>query len=519
MKEPYPFIFINHHVLSMNHFDVIVIGGGLGGLTAGAKLAREGRSVLLIEQHSVPGGCATTFKRHGFLVEGGLHELDGLDSEDPKKVIFEELGVFDRLEFVKIPEFYRVVSSKSDLVVPDNADQAINVFIKAFPDEEKGIRKFFRTISAIRKEIDRLPSSRLKMALLFPFFPLLFPNLVTRSRQTIGGFVDGIIRNEELKLALLTNFPYYHDDPYSLSLLYFSVAQSSFYRGGGHFIKGGSQRLSDHLAGVITANGGRVMLNTMVTRIITEHGRAAGVAFRQKHNAEEGIEKADAIVANAAIPLVESMLPEPERMLLRGKTAGLKNSCSILSVYIGFRRDISVLNNRAYSTFIIGDGVTSLKAAASGTRADFEHRGFVFVDYSRIDSGLGAEGKSLGVICTVDYLDEWEGLDDDEYRRKKEAVGQIFVRRLEKIMPGIGEEIEYVELGTSKTIKRFTLNPGGAIYGYAQTPEQSGMFRLPNRSNVPNLYFASAWSNPGGGFTGAILSGWFCAKEVLSSKT
>ncbi|NTW52938.1 MAG: NAD(P)/FAD-dependent oxidoreductase, partial [Chlorobiaceae bacterium] len=341
----------------MNHFDVIVIGGGLGGLTAGAKLAREGKSVLLIEQHSVPGGCATTFRRQGFLVEGGLHELDGLDGQDPKKAIFDELGVFDRLEFVKLPEFYRVVTSKTDLVVPDNVEDAIEVFVNAFPDEEKGVRKFFGTILAIRREIDRLPVSRLKTALLFPFFPLLFPNLVTRNKQTIGGFVDGITGNEELKIALLTNFPYYHDDPYSLSLLYFSVAQASFYRGGGHFIKGGSQRLSDHLAGIITANGGRVMLNTTVTRIVTENGRATGVAFRQKHEAEEWVEKAGTIVAGAAIPLVESMLPEPERKILRSKTAGLKNSCSILSVYIGFRRDISVLNNRAYSTFITGDGV------------------------------------------------------------------------------------------------------------------------------------------------------------------
>ena len=60
-------------------YDVIVVGGGLGGLTAGAKLAKEGRKVLLIEQHDRPGGCATTFKRRDFIMEVGLHEMDGLD--------------------------------------------------------------------------------------------------------------------------------------------------------------------------------------------------------------------------------------------------------------------------------------------------------------------------------------------------------------------------------------------------------------------------------------------------------
>ena len=62
----------------MISFDTIIIGGGLGGLVAGAKLSKEGEKVLLIEQHSVAGGCATTFKRKDFIVEAGLHAIDGL---------------------------------------------------------------------------------------------------------------------------------------------------------------------------------------------------------------------------------------------------------------------------------------------------------------------------------------------------------------------------------------------------------------------------------------------------------
>ena len=87
------------------HYDVIIIGAGLGGLTAGAKLAREGRSVLLLEQHDRPGGCATTFKRRDFTMEVGLHEMDGLHTADMKNRIFADLGVFDRVEFLQVPEF------------------------------------------------------------------------------------------------------------------------------------------------------------------------------------------------------------------------------------------------------------------------------------------------------------------------------------------------------------------------------------------------------------------------------
>jgi all-trans-retinol 13,14-reductase len=73
-------------------YDVIVVGGGLGGLTAGAKLAREGKKVLLIEQHTQPGGCATTFKRGDYTLEVGLHEMDGPSPRDMKNRISANLG-------------------------------------------------------------------------------------------------------------------------------------------------------------------------------------------------------------------------------------------------------------------------------------------------------------------------------------------------------------------------------------------------------------------------------------------
>ena len=76
------------------NYDVIIIGAGLGGLTAGAKLAREGKKVLLIEQHDRAGGYATTFKRGDFILEVGLHEMYGPSPGDMTTRIFNDLDVF-----------------------------------------------------------------------------------------------------------------------------------------------------------------------------------------------------------------------------------------------------------------------------------------------------------------------------------------------------------------------------------------------------------------------------------------
>ena len=184
-------------------------------------------------------------------------------------------------------------------------------------------------------------------------------------------------------------------------------------------------------------------------------------------------------------------------------------------MYLGFKRAPKDLGNKHYSTFIAAESAENMSNYVELMKGDISKRGFVFVDYGQIDSGLAPEGKGLGVICTLDYLADWENLGDEEYKAKKEEVAQMFIRRLNQIIPGIKEEIEYYEIGTPKTIKRYTLNPAGTPYGFAQIPQQAARKRIPQKSPVENLYFASAWTFPGHGFTGAILSGYTCAEEIL----
>lgn len=82
---------------------------------------------------------------------------------------------------------------------------------------------------------------------------------------SVGEFLDSIIKNEDLKLILLGNLGYFHDDPYTLSLAYYTIAQGSYFSNGASYIKGGSQQLSNHLAGFIKRHGGEVLLNHIVT--------------------------------------------------------------------------------------------------------------------------------------------------------------------------------------------------------------------------------------------------------------
>jgi phytoene dehydrogenase-like protein len=106
-------------------------------------------------------------------------------------------------------------------------------------------------------------------------------------------------------------------------------------------------------------------------------------------------------------------------------------------------------------------------------------------------------------------------MERKEYIARKEQVSAVFTERLEKLIPGIKDIIEYCEVGTSATVRRYTLNPGGAVYGFAQTPSRKVFDSF---KTLDNLHFASAWGKTGGGFSGAIFGGYMCAFNILRKK-
>jgi all-trans-retinol 13,14-reductase len=454
-----------------------------------------------VEQHDRPGGCATTFRRKDYTLEVGLHEMDGLDGRDMKTRIFRDLGVFDHVTFLKVPEFYRFVNERCDFIMPHDPEEAKARLKEEFPGEEQGIDAFFHQILNARQIIKESDGKD----------------------NNLGNFLDSIIRNEDLKLILLGNLGYFHDDPYTLSLIYYSVAQGSYFSGGGNYIREGSQKLSDYLAGFIKKSGGEVILNHLVTDIDINESKATGVKYIKKTGGKyiEGTGKkpvavtacADIIIANASVPVVANkLLPSAEGSKLLKAVGNRRIGASLLTIYFGFRTSLKQLGNKNYSTFLFDPSVKTQADIFKNNKGPFEQRSFTFVDYSQIDSGLAPEGKSVGAVCCIDYTSEWDSLTKDEYRKKKEKVAHIFIEKLNMLIPGFKDAINYYEAGTSKTVERYSLNPQGAVYGFAQLPGGNAAEDL---KIVDNLYFASAWDKFGGGFSGVIYSGYMCAMEIL----
>ncbi len=352
-------------------YDFIIIGGGLGGLTAGAKLAREGKKVLLLEQHDRPGGCATTFKRKDFTMEVGLHEMEGLYPRDKKITMFEDLGILERVKFLELPEFYRFINGRQDIVIPHQVEEAKVVLKDAFPGEAEGIDAYFWHMANAKRVM------------------VLNRN---KPEKSIGQFLDEIIGDEDLKLVLLGNLGYYHDDPYTLSWFYYLSAQNSNYGGRSNYIQGGSQQLSNALMEIISNHGGEVKLNCLVTGIDYKGKKPVGVTYSDTKGKERGTysDQAADIIVNAAIPnLAENLLSDDDGKQLARSISDNKIGASLLTVYYGFNKPLKEVGSNHYAYFIFDPSVRTQAHILPNNHSDFSTRSFTLVDYSQVDSQIG----------------------------------------------------------------------------------------------------------------------------------
>ncbi len=478
-------------------YDVVIIGSGLGGLVAGAKLAKEGRKVLIIEQHTSIGGYATCFTQNNFTIDVGFHSVDGLYLDDPKIKVFEDLDVYFNLEFVTLPlELYRYVNNRIDISIPNTKEGAIEVLTEHFPKEKHGIIEFFRTI-------ENIFSSEWK-------------------NKTAGEMLDSMIKDNDLKLALVGIIQYYGDDPYYLSALSFSAALARNFKGGNHYIKGGSVKLTDYLANYIREHEGKILLGQEVTKILIDPEKeiVEGVEYRSTNdiNEEQTTASAKSVIVNAPLPVAAKLLSSESKnaVQLQEMMKHLKIGHSALNIYFGFDTTLDNLNHKSYLTVVNHKSVYSLKDIFENNNMRYSQKNFIFVDYGQTDTGMAPFGKSTGVISTVDYLHNWDNLSDEEYSAKKKEIEKIFIEKLDLLIPGVWDHIEYISVATPKTLERYTKNPKGSVIGFTRNPLQVRMYPL--TSPIKNLHFTSAWSVPGGGFTSIIDASWRVAVSVLKRR-
>ena len=495
-----------HAESKRSEYDAIVIGGGVGGLTAGALLARAGRSVLLVERHDRVGGYAHSFRRGPYVFDSAVHMVGGCEPvpfEGGGMIheLLSELGVRDRCQFERIDPCYAAVYPGLTVTAPGDLEEFERLYAEEFPAERKGLREFLQECLDIRQETQR--AAELGGPYEVMRRPERFPALLRYRRATLGEALDAGIESPRLKAALATLWPYLGLPPSRVSFLYFATMLMSYLADRAYYCRGSFQRFADALALALDRNGGEVLLRSSVRRIRVEDGRVRGVVLENGQRIDAPVVISNADATQTVLELVgEAAFPRRFVTSLRRMKPSLSAFVAYLAVDLPLsERDV------AHETFFYSSWDHD---SAWRTSCDAAPSWFSMTVPTLADPGLAPAGEHQLILTTLVPYQTAAGWRVDKARMTEHVVDMA-----ERHVAGLRDRIRLLETATPRTMERYTRNRAGAIYGWELSPSQVGPGRLSHRLPVEGLHLAGHWTQPGGGIYGVVTSGIQSAREVL----
>ena len=493
-------------------YDAIVVGSGLGGLSAAAKLARAGLSVRVLERHIQAGGYATTFLRAPFEFEVSLHALSGIGTAAKRGGLWrvlDDLGIADEIEFHPIEHFYRTVAGEHDVRVPLDRQGALQALVDAFPRERRGLGRLMDRLFAIREDVAKLGARGGAGSVLSTI--TRYPLLAHAAATPLGTVLDRELDDPCARLAFAQTWGYFGLPPSQLSMIYFTQAFTSFLTFGACYPGGKSQALSNALVSSVERAGGRVSLGNGARQILVRDGKVEGVLTEAGEHigAATVISNADPVATIWDLVGVEHF-PEPYRQQVDRSSPSL----SIFTVYLGLCRSVAQLGIVDHETFVNGTVDMDQQYAAAFRLDPPDH--FLVTAYNVTDPSFSPLGSAVVTISVLVDGNTWAKVPAADYAELKRRWVVSLVERASRQFPGLRESVQVAVASTPLTMMRYTDNLAGSIYGYAPTPAQNPVFRLERKTPIDGLWLAGAWTQPGGGYEPVITSGFDTAKAVLS---
>ena len=499
-------------MLMSENYDAIIIGSGLGGLSCGSYLSKNNWKVLVLEKHSIPGGYASSFKKDKYTFDSGLHMLESVGKDQSMRKFLDLCGISEEIEFIKLKYFMRNVFPEHDIRLPSgNLEALITLFEQNFPEEKEGVNSLFKEMIAIFNDFNRFLPQTAPMWQQLPLFPFKYRSLFPALKKTIKQLVDKHLKDEKLKTLLFANYGFYGLPTSEVNIAPL-IGNMGYWMEGAYYPKGGSQTLPNAFVELIKRKNGDVFFNTKVVSIIVKQGTARGVTTKtgKKYFGKQIISNIDArktfhtLVGDEKLPA--KFVKKIDRM---------KPSVSAFIVYICMDEKFkAILKDLEDYEIFISNTYDQNKDYKWILDCDAENASFYITLYSNVDKSLVKNGKFILSLIQGQSYKYWEKFEGDynagnktEYNKEKDRIAGILVKRSETVIPNLSKHIEFEESATPLTLKRFTGNFNGAIYGWANAVNQvTPMDRL-TKLPIKNLHLSSAWTYPGAGQAATIACG------------
>ncbi|XP_007233620.2 inactive all-trans-retinol 13,14-reductase [Astyanax mexicanus] len=520
------------------NLDAIVIGSGIGGMTAAATIAKLGKKVLVLEQHDQAGGCCHTFIEKGFEFDAGLHYIGQLHENSLFRVVMDQLTE-GQLQFAELKQHFDTIvigteeESRKYTIYTGKTEMEEHLK-KQFPKDVKAVEKFFKFMKISARDTQYLAALKLIPQWLAMF--LLRSGLVNLWSSTfrlIGtsatAVADSITSNKDLQIIMAYFF--YGVPPRDSSSL-INALLLHHYKRGAYFPKGGASEIPFHITKVIQKYGGNVLVRAPVNRILVDsNGAAYGVTVRK---GQEDVEvRAPIIISNCGIFNTFKRLLPPEIQVkpeIQNRVEMMKPGRGSLLIFCGFdgteeELGISSTNLWLFKNNDMDAMMDEFFSLGKDEAPDnIPMMMCTFPSAKDPTSKFRHPGKSSMIILTMvnyEWFEEWK---DTTVKRRGDDYMEYKMRFANNLFdwacvhyPKFRERLVFQEVATPLTNNHYLGAYRGAMYSAEQNLKRYHVdVMAKNRCDTPvkNL-FISGQDVFSCGIAGALHGGLLCAATAL----
>jgi C-3',4' desaturase CrtD len=492
---------------------LIVIGAGIGGLTAAALLAQKGHSVLILDQAVVPGGCASTFKRQGFTFDVGATQVAGLEPGGIHNRIFSELGIelpaatfCDPACAVYLPGESTPINVWRD---PKKWQQERQ---KEFPGSEpfwQLLATLFKASWEFQGRDPVLPPRNLWD--LWQLTQAVRPSTFITAPFTLFTVGDalrlyGLGNDQRLRTFLDLQLKLYSQvSAEETALLYAATALSvSQSPQGLYHLQGSMQVLSDRLVESLERDGGQLLMCHTVGKINVGNGQANSLVIRNQKTGEVWIQTADYVIANVTVQNLVELLGEKAPSGYKQRVAKLPPASGAFVVYLGVDASAIPYDCPPHLQFMYD------------IKGPIGENNSLFVSVSHPGDGRAPAGK--GTIIASSFVDFTPWWNTQDYQGLKEKFTQDAISKLSQYFYLKPETIIHVEAATPLTFAHYTGRKKGIVGGIGQRIPTFGPFGFANRTPINNLWLVGDSTHPGEGTAGVSYSALTVVRQIQAQK-
>lgn len=488
---------------------VVVVGAGIGGLTAAALLAHRGYEVLALDQALVPGGCASTFKRQGFTFDVGATQVAGLEPGGVHHRIFTELAIEPPAATYCDPACAVFLPGETEPIrVWRDPEQWKAERNRQFPGSEpfwQLLKDLFRYSWAFQSRDPVLPPRNIwdlwqLTKAVRPDTLLTLPHAFSTVGDALRAF--GLRNDRRLHTFLDLQLKLYSQvDADETALLYAATALSVSQAPQGLFhLQGSMQVLSDRLVEAFKRDHGKLLMRHTVEQIHAESGRTTGVTIRNQKTGETWVEPADHVVANVTVQNLVELLGEAAPEGYQRRVDKLPPSSGAFVIYLGVDRAAIPADCPPHLQFLYDyDGAIG-------------ENNSLFVSVSHEGDGRAPSGKATIVASSFTDTGAWKNSGDYEGMKQRYAAEAI--KKLGRYFTLTPETIVYQEAATPQTFERFTARTEGIVGGIGQRIPTFGPFGFANRTPIQSLWLVGDSTHPGEGTAGVSYSALTVVRQI-----